>query len=137
MSAGRKCPAGIVFWQAVQRLFDTGLMTFHDLMYDRYNLIISISADHGIHFRDLLCDLFSVTLCQTAGHDQSFEICGFFETAHVDQGLDTFFHGITDKTTGIDNDDICLILIIGDGNAIFCDHRKHMLGIDQVLITAK
>ena len=46
-------------------------------------------------------------------------------------------HGITDKTTGIDNDDICLILIIGDGNAIFCDHRKHMLGIDQVLITAK
>ena len=102
-----------------------------------YDVAVGCSSKNSINLRNLLNDLFLVSLCHTAGNDQCMAASCFFVLCHFKNGFHTLFLGILDKTAGIDHDCICLRFIVCDLMTSGCKKSQHFFGIRQVLVTAK
>ena len=102
-----------------------------------YDVAVGCSSKNSIDLRNLLDNLFLVSLCHTAGNDQCMAASCFFVFCHFKNGFHTLFLGILDKTAGIDHDCICLCFIVCDLMTSGCKKSQHFLRIRQVLVTAK
>ena len=79
-----------------------------------------IGSQHSIYFRNLFQNLIPVTFCQATANNQCFTVSTGAVLCHIQNGLDTFFFCIMDKTAGIDHDDVCLLLIVRYREFVMC-----------------
>lgn len=92
-------------------------------------------AKNYVHLRNLIQDLLLIPLGQAAGYRQNLKASFLFIFCHLQNGLDTLFFGIMDKTAGIDHDNICLRLLVHDPIPLGIQKAKHHLRIHQVFVT--
>ena len=101
------------------------MFSFHCFTDCLKDVSVGSCAKYCIYFRYFLNDLILITLCHTSGHDQSLTFCIFFVLCHLQDRVNTLFLGIIDKAAGVDDDNICLCLIIRDLDSVITEHSKH------------
>ena len=107
-------------------------------LVDRFqNIHIRGCSQNCVYLRDLLNDLFFITLRHTACYDQDFTGSCFFILCHFQNVFNTLFFCIMDKTAGIDDNYLCLFFRVHDLMALSRKQPQHFLGICQVLVAAK
>ena len=108
---------------SVQKLLFSGSRLLNHLR----NPVVGSRSHNCIHFRNLFQDLLPVSLRQTSGHDQPFQLSLVFPFCHFKNRIHALFLGISDKTAGIYNNDIRLRLIIRKSISFFCEQAEHHL----------
>ena len=137
MSARGDDPVRVCQWKCIQVFGGNLPFPFQSLLDCPDNLRICRCAKDRVYLRDLIKDLLLVTLCQASGHDQSLQPALFLILRHLQNGLDTFFFCVMDKTTGIDDDHIRFLLIIHHLISFFCKKPQHHFRIYQIFVAAK
>ena len=79
-----------------------------EVAFDGSKILFFFTAEGRVDFRELVENLLLIALCQTPGHDQSFQLPFFFVLCHLKNGLNTFLLCIMNKTAGINNNNICV-----------------------------
>jgi hypothetical protein len=93
--------------------------SFQYRIHSADDLIDGCRAEHGVHFRDLLHDVLLITLCETAGDDQSLQLPGFTAFREFQYGIDALLLCIMNKTAGIDCCNICCFFIVCEFISVF------------------
>ena len=107
-------------------------------LVDRFqNIHIRGCSQNCVYLRNLLNDLFFITLRHTACYDQDFTGSCFFILCHFQNVFNTLFFCIMDKTAGIDDNYLCLFLRVHDLMALSRKQPQHFLRVCQVLVAAK
>ena len=106
-------------------------------IYRIQNAIICSCSKNFIYLRNLIKNLLTITLCHTSCNDQCLCTAILLIFCHLKNILDAFLFRIMDKTTGVDHNDICLLLIIRKGIALIAKDTKHILRIYEILITSE
>ena len=105
--------------------------------YRLFNFIIAAGSDNGVHLRNFLQDFFLVALCHTAGDDQRLTDAVLLHAGQIQDGLNALFFGGINKTAGIDDNNICLCLIVRHGKASAGQFSQHMLRIHQIFVASE
>ena len=95
-------------------LFKVGIVVLTDVnapAFERLSDLIRqrtvlIDAEQQVDLRNLLQQVLFVTLGQTAGHDQQPAASGVFVLRHFKNRVDRFLLGGTDKSAGVDQQNI-------------------------------
>ena len=95
-------------WKCIHIFQNNMSISRKSLFHRFYDMIIRSSSKYCINFRYLVNNLLLIALCQTPGHDQSFQLPFFFVLCHLKNGLNTFLLCIMNKTAGINNNNICV-----------------------------
>ena len=77
------------------------------------DFVVSPNAYNGVDFGNLFLKLFPVPLGKTARNDQAFELSGLFKLGKLENGVNALLFGRFDKSAGVDNYDLRLLLIGG------------------------
>ena len=106
-----------------------------------FNSCHNAANRHGsqdfIHLRDFRLYFFFITLCKTAGYNQRLQLPAFFQFRHLQDGINAFFLGVSDKTAGIYHCRLGFRFIIRKGMPAFSQHSQHHLGVHKILIAAQ
>ena len=138
VAAGGQGSCALLFrYQSVNVLKMKLLLTLQHLLYGFHDGVVGGGSENRVYLRNLVYDFLLVTLSQTAGHNQGLTAAGFAVLRHLQNRVDAFFLGVIDKAAGIDDNYICLCLIVGEGKAFFTQKTNHHLRIHKIFITAK
>ena len=137
MSSGGQCTPGRDLRKSDKRLHALEKLMLQCLIDRFQDRVVGIGSDDRIDLRYLRADFILIALCKAAGNDKCLAAAGLLVFRHLQYGIDAFFLCISDKTTAIDNDDICLCFLIGHLDACRCHHSNHILGVNKILVAAE
>ena len=94
-------------------------------------------AEKGVHLGQLLQDLLTVALGQTAGDDDALQGAVLLKPGLVQDVVDGLLLGALNEGAGVDDDDVRVDILRGQLVARGHHLMEHDLGIQLVLGTAK
>ena len=94
-------------------------------------------ADNDIDFRNLLLNLFPVTLCKASGRNERPDVSVLPQLRHFQNRIDTLLLRIIDKAACIDYDNVRFRFVVRKAITLFGQKTEHPLRIDQIFIAPK
>ena len=94
-------------------------------------------ADDCVDLGDVLPDLVAVALHQAAGDDDALGAAFGLVLDHLEDGRDRLLLGGVDEAAGVDDDDLGVFGVGGEGGSVVVEHAHHHFGVDEVFGTAK
>lgn len=88
-------------------------------------------ADKCVDIFKLLDQVFAVTLGETSGDDNFFDLPLFFEFDQLEDCIDRFFAGIFNERTRVNDSDIG-VFDVDDAVAVLLEASQDHLGIDEI-----
>ena len=89
-------------------------------------------ADEQIDFRQFGGELVRIALGKASGDNEFFYLSRFFESRHIEDGLDGFFFSGADKAASIDQDNVSELGLAHHFEIVLVQKPGHDFGIDQV-----
>jgi len=78
-----------------------------------------------------------IPLCQTARRHKKAAFPILLVRCHLKQSIDALLLGITNETTGVYHNDLCILFPVCDRESILAQGGDHHLTVHQILIAAK
>mmetsp|Transcript_1202 Transcript_1202/g.3715 ORF Transcript_1202/g.3715 Transcript_1202/m.3715 type:complete len:233 (-) Transcript_1202:33-731(-) len=98
--------------------------------------LVVLKAHNCIDFWQLLRKLGCISLCETARDD--YASCRrLLHACRLEDGLDGLSLRILDKTTGIDDDNVCIRAVVLDDHAVTLQVAQHHLRVHRIFRTSK
>ena len=114
-----------------------GRAASHHLGKRRHDLTVAAGAHDAVHLRQLVQYLLLVALGETARHQNFAHLTGAFQLRHGENGVDGLLLGAVDKPAGVDDHGIRARRLLQQRMPRVAAQRHHLLGIHQILGTAK
>ena len=96
-----------------------------------------VDADPGVDEWELVDELLAVALRQAAGDDDGAAAAARFVRGHLRDDGAGLLAGRGDKGAGVDQDDVGVVGIVREGQALGHEHARHDLRVDEVLGAAE
>ena len=109
----------------------------HHLRKRRHDLAVAAGAHDAVHLRQLVQYLLLVALGETARHQNLAHLTGALQLRHGENGVDSLLLGAVDKPAGVDDHGIRARRLLLQRVPRVAAQRHHLLGIHQILGTAK
>jgi hypothetical protein len=89
-------------------------------------------ADEEVHLRQFAGQIFRVTLRKATSDDQFLEFTFLLKTRYVENRIDGFFLGRTDKAAGVHQDHVGVRRLLDHLVAVILQQARHDLGVHQI-----